>query len=410
MIYFGVALFLAIFSYGYDFKEERRGKKACYRIVLLILVLISGFRYRIGGDTIGYLSSYYLRIPLLSDITFDDLFLNQYEPLFFLLNCTLKTIGCKFFVLQLVHAAFINILICNYFKKHSKYPFVCVLFYFIWFYPHLNFEIMRASISIVICLYANDYFIDNKPIKGYLLYLIAIFFHYSTIILLISPLFMFLKINRKSVVFLFAIFLFGSIISSRIEQYLVIFNINDVTTDKLELYTNSDQGFVSTLSFHGIISSFLPSLLYPVVSVLKIKGNVLGNGKAETNLLQLEPFVVIGFAFYMLSCSMSILYRIVDFYKIYIIIFNSYLFVYLAKGSSKLSILKIVRTLIIFAPFFNLITTTYRGVCGKRDSNYNLYNYQKYYPYSSIFDKMVDKDRESIASNDVFISPDENYY
>lgn len=391
-------------------------KEYWYGIALLALITVSGLRYRIGGDTINYLYSYYYDIPYIWNVTYASWEAQQYEPLFFVFTCAVKSLGVSFFVFQFLHAIFVNSLIFAYVKKHSSYPFTCIFFYFIWMYALYNFEEIRASMSIVICLFANDYIIEKKWYKGIFLYLIGSLFHYSSIALLITPFFLLLRVNLFGIIFLLFVFLMGYVIKSKFGDYLMLFELNDQMAEKASNYANSDFYFEQRMTFIGSIFLIMPYLLYSFVSVLFLKNSKVLYDEKGIALLQFQPLLILGLTFVLFSIPMPICYRFVRFYIIYFILFFSYLFCGWIK-SSNLQVsapIALLRSLIIFIPLFNLISHIYKDPIRESSKTNPYYPYEKYYPYSSVIEKSVSQRREELynhlVSIDIYIKPNDEEY
>ena len=191
MIYFVILALLVVLSWQYDILGKTEKKEFWYRLLLIIFILVAGLRYRLGGDTINYIKYFYYETPYLWKLSTEDFF--AMEPLFLLLNSVVKSLGLKFYVVQLIQTLIVNSLVFAYVKKHSLYPFTCIFFYSIYMYFFYNFEELRASISVAICLFANDYLLDKKWLKGFMLYILGTMFHYSTVLLFVTPFFLFLK-------------------------------------------------------------------------------------------------------------------------------------------------------------------------------------------------------------------------
>ena len=157
MIYLFILIGLLSLTIVYDIGAHKTNKSMWIRIAFFVFVVLAGFRYRIGVDTINYLYSFYHQIPSFSN--FERSYFEDYaqEPLFTLLEVIVKSIFGRFYVMQIVQALFVNLLIFKYIIKHSRYVFCCFLLYFVWIYPTYIAEEMRASMSVAICLYANDY-------------------------------------------------------------------------------------------------------------------------------------------------------------------------------------------------------------------------------------------------------------
>ena len=175
--------------------------------MLFVFILLSGLRWRLGVDTTGYLYNFYHEYPTLNKFSLEDYSLFS-SPLFVLLNSFVLTLGGRFYVVQLIHASFVNILIFKYIKKHTQYLFICLFFYAVVAYSKYNMEIMKGSMSIVICLFANDYILEKKWVKGYILYFIALLFHAQTILLFFIPFLFSLRLNIKGLLVLICAFFF----------------------------------------------------------------------------------------------------------------------------------------------------------------------------------------------------------
>ena len=178
--------------------NNKKNRTLSYNFVLVILIFISGLRWRIGTDTIGTLTQFYYYTPKLENFFKWESF-GVHAVLWKFFMSFFFTFGGRFYLVQLFQAIIVNALIFKYFKKHSKYIFTCVFLYFIWMYTTYNKEEMKASLSVVFMLYANDYILDKKYKKSLMLSVLACLFHFSTILLIFTPLFLFLRINKISI-------------------------------------------------------------------------------------------------------------------------------------------------------------------------------------------------------------------
>lgn len=416
MVYLVIFILLFSLLYYYDIKGNEIRKEFWYGFTLFVLIMVSGLRYRIGGDTINYLYNYYHLIPYLWDITSSNYDAVSYEPLFFLFNSVVKSLGVRFFIFQFLHAAFVNGLIFLYIRKHSRYPFTCILFYFVWMFPMYNFEEMRASMSVVICLFANDFIIARKWFKGIVLFLISFLFHYSTIaIFLLTPLCLFLRMNLFGGLFLLLSFALGYVIQSKFGDYLMLFELNDQIAEKTSHYTNSDYFFEQRMTFRDFLVITVPYLFYSFIAALFLKRNLNKSDGKDLSMMQLQPFIMLGLIFVLLYIPMPICYRFIRFYIIYFILYFSYLFCGWIKKSISISpSIALLRSLLLFIPLFNLISHIYRDPIKESSKMNPYYPYEKYYPYSSIIEKSVNSRREKLynqlGSIELNIKPDEEEY
>lgn len=392
MIYFTYILLLFFLVFHYDIRRKTKCKDTWYVGLCVATILIAGLRYRLGVDTIQYIDFFYHEVPYLGDFQNADKIV-LWEPLYFFINSIVKSLGGKFYVVQLIQASIVNLLIFKYIKKHSDYVFMCVLFYFIWLFFSFTMEEMRASISVAICLFGNDYFLERKRMKGFLLYAVAFLFHNSTIILFITPFLLFLKFNLWGSLFLVVTPIFGLYIQNRFGEYLLLENQEYVLLMKAQGYINNDKYLVEHNLFYYLVDIGI-YVYYSVLSICCIRNK-------DSKIRSLQPFLLIGLFFLMLQSNLGILYRVVNFYLVYFILFFVEYFMSLIKKSSLDIKLAFFRSIVIFLPFFYVVSTKY------------LTDYKRYYPYSSVIERDVDRNREALYHHyrtDVSLLIRENEY
>ena len=272
MIYFIIIFILLYCSYSFDICGKRKYRDRAYTFVLFILILLAGLRWRVGGDTIRYLTSYYSSAPYIWEIRFEDLTFGGH-PLWDILVSLIRSLKMPFFVVQMFESAFVNILLFKYLKKHTEYIFTCVFFYFIGEYFFMNMETMKLSFCVVLCLYAHDFFIEKKWIRAYSLTFIAILFHAQSMIILLTPLFLALRINSVVVWGLISLsFVFGIILPENVKEYLSLFEYVDdeSVNDKLIKYS-THSFYMSEESFRYKLLNTYPLIIYSVISAFYIK-------------------------------------------------------------------------------------------------------------------------------------------
>lgn len=384
MIYIIVIFLLLFLSFRYDINRKTRYRDESYLVVLVILIMIAGFRYRLGIDTTRYITRFYYDTPVLSELTWNDLDFGT-DPLYTLFNSIVLTLGGKFYVVQLLHATFVNTLIFKYIKKHTEAIFISVFIYFIYQYAAMNMEEMRASMSLVLCLFANDCILDRKWIKGLLLYAIGCFFHASTILVMIMPLFFFLRLNKVGVCFLFSFFVLGIAIRPFINELLLFMEMgdNDVVFQKVERYSMREDHMEGHLNIFGYLS-YAVICGYAILPLWFIK-----HDKIHGSLKRLEPLLLLFVAFSLLSMGIPIFYRYVRFYVLYYILFISEFIIFILKEDSKIKRgLVFVRALVIMFPLFFLI------IKGRLNEEI----WVRYHPYASVFDQELNEKREKLYS------------
>lgn len=377
MIYIVVLFLLLFLSIRYDINGKTKYRDQWYNAVLFILIMIAGLRFRLGEDTINYMYEFYYETPYLGNFDIDFLLNSGEPPLWILLNSIVKTLCGRFFVVQLIQAMILNTLILKYFKKHSSYPFACVLLFFFWRYQWYSMVIMKAAIALAIILFANDYFLDKKHIKGLLLIFVATGFHQSSILLVVLPFLTFLRFNKFGVLLLACTYLLGFFLQSMLGEVFEMLEFADGMSNKLDSYL--DSSFMT--QDHNIkffILTVFPIVIYPLISLFYLKKCC-----KDSPVLRLEPFLMIGLLFQMMQFSIHIFYRYVYIYSVYYIIFLVHFFIEFSMNSLKLKKpVALIRTFSFFLPLF--ISFVYLYSLKQVDFN----------PYSSVIEKSIDKKRE----------------
>ena len=382
MIYIVVIILLIFLSFHYDISGKVKYRDFWYNIILLVFILVAGLRWRLGVDTPNYLGKFYHVYPTIDHYSF-NIFNILNSPFFVLLNSIVKSYCGRFYIVQLICATIVNGLIFIYIKRHTTCIFTSVLFYAIFAYTSYNMEIMRGSLSIVICLFANDYFINKKWLKGYGLLIIALLFHPQTIVMFIMPFLLFLRCNKLGVLFMIGAFFLGQFVWSIAGDYLFLLDgVEDSKIGyKIQSYSDSEGfgGQDGGLSFY-LLSVFFP-IFYSVFSILYLRKT-----SKDNHLLKYEPFLMFFIFFLVIRMNIDIAYRYVEYYKVYCALFFSELFVRVVANRHKFSLcMAYVRIFAFFFPFFyyTVVAKFFGGGIGWR-----------YYPYTSIFEREIDKDRQ----------------
>ena len=381
--------------YYYDYKGYKKNRELWYKVILVLFILIAGLRYRIGIDTVRYLYDYYHDTPTLYSLKFDDLNIAK-NPLWIILNSFFYTLGAKYFMVQLVESAFVNILIFKYVKKHTSYIFTSVLLYFLWMYASYSFEAMKAGFSMALCLFANDYFLDRKWAKFVFISLLAFLFHPSSIIITFFSCFTFLKLNKVGLLILCVTFFVGGLLQLIYGDLIMAFSFNDYLYNKAVSYGESDQYFVVEKDRNIIYFT-----IHYVFIVLPVLISFWVVKKKNLSLMRYESHLFLALFFITMSINIFIFFRIYYFYTIYIILFISQAFVDLCKKITlKLSLIKVA---FVLFPFFIYVFYSYKGD-----------RWMRYYPYATILDKTVSFQREKMykegRSDGIVPIPKKNEY
>lgn len=383
MIYFSLFLLLLFGVIHYDINEKIQNRLYYFYYIVLLLTFVSGLSYRLGADTVVYMAEYGEYESLFNPHCQNFNFLDEGRQFgWILLLSIVKTIGGSFSFLKLLCSLWINLVYANFLFKHTKYIFTALLLYYFAFYTNSNFEIMRESISISFFLLAFDDFLRKKWLKYYLYVIVSFLFHESAIFLFLLPLFSKLNI-AKHFIFYALIVLCIAFYNFDLNAILANLLYIDVSAlDKLEGYLLSENygtsNNISTIKYLLVcISCVLPLFSFYIL----FKNNVR---KEYAFFTILYTFICA------LMYKMPIFLRFNNYIIIIILILYIDVFVLISK---KIIAVKYVKFVFLFLVLCYCLykSTYYMSSTMCPDS---VKKYSRYYPYSNIFTKELDEQRE----------------
>jgi hypothetical protein len=374
MIYFVV--FILLLLSALNGKKNSVEDKLNYNLLLVFLILLSGLRFRVGGDSLGYMDDFN-GLPTLSQLGTFDFKSAYYDPLWYIFNALIKSIFDDFTFFQLVQSIIVNTTIFWVIKKYSRYKYWSVLFYYVLYYLYFNTEILRESLAVCVFLCSIPFLLKRKWLAYYLFAFIGFNFHSSALVLFFIPfLFRRLKISYYVIVVSLLI-LFTFFITPF--QFFSPFYFNERIYEKAFTYTNID------FNIYGVFMQFISVL--PVIGFQRIRKI----NKLETHKFEylMTAYIVIG----LLSLVITGFYRFLNFLSIFSVIYivDTSIFIFRHR---KYQIKKLV-----LVNFFLTILFCYQAYIMFRDtSQYQPYTkfYNRYIPYYSVFNRTVDKPRENL--------------
>ena len=399
MIYLVVFVYLLYLSINYDILEKRGCKETHYRIAITLLILLAGLRWRIGADTVGYASDFYLSHDLFH-LEWSDFQSIRQMPFWVLLNATCKTIWNDFLLVQFT-VALLTISVFGYFIKNicPTLRFCLLFFFFIGKYSSLCMELLREAVAVSFVLLAIVSFNRNCIGKCLLYAILAVCSHFYAIVVIalfvliyyLFPKNIWIQLIIYSFVFMITVVFsdaFFHIVTSGI-SVLDSMNAIDIS-QHMTVYVMSDTyGHLQKgiLQYFSIICQFVAyCFMY-----YKYRGEYSKYILLEERIFDagLTVFLL------MLLCrfSLAILYRIG----------TSYFYFWgcaLAVAFTKIILRHIVarQRLIIFTIMLIIpLFFSYKTYIAQHDSVYEGNQwYMRYYPYSSIFDKTKNPRRERL--------------
>lgn len=375
MIYLFIFLLLLFCSYNYDVLNSQIGKNFTYVIICFVLIATATFRYRVGGDTLNYIW-FHDYIPDFFNIDFFNKIDGVKSEIGWrFISSFAKIISDDFYWVQFIQSTFVNISLFVFFKRHSKYYFTCVLFYYIFFYLYLNFEILRESIAISIFLLIGlKYLLQKRYLYYTLTVLVAMLFHTSAFILFLMP-FLLTFSSKKYNYFYWctAIYFFGTILSPIFYDFLKSGIGISFLSDKFEVYLEYN------FTLYGKIMAYFLYIVFPLVIYRYTK---------EYDV-QLSRFLIIYAILGALTSIFTIFFRFINYLTPILILQLTMLFIIILRNKKdQFSFQHSLFYLTFIIVFSNLKIFTLV------DTEYNIRWYSYWYPYYSIFEEKEDPDRE----------------
>lgn len=188
LVYLIPIILTIVWSIEYDRQAEFDTYKSHrFWLLYVLLSLITGVSYALGGDKQTYLTEFSDYSPYFSDI-FREMEAGIMErgqmPGWVLLNVLARAIFDSFYFVQLVEAFFINYVVFSIFKRYTQRVFFCVLLYCLSFqYFNMNTEVMREAFAIGFCLLGAEMLFRQRYGWTCLLFLLALVFHLSAIVM-----------------------------------------------------------------------------------------------------------------------------------------------------------------------------------------------------------------------------------
>ena len=205
IVYIAMTIILAIL---FDGQDNSRKKQLWYGITCLFLILLSGFRNGVGGDTQCYMLEFDYVPTHASDYheyIMENVLWHSYMPGWSVLNILCKNLFDSFYAVQLIEAIIVNTCIFYLFSKYTKRVFLsALLFAFTGYVFIFNTEVMREAVAISLIGVGMYKYMNGHKWIFYLTVLIGISFHISACVALLFPFMRFFKeISYKTLLIAF---------------------------------------------------------------------------------------------------------------------------------------------------------------------------------------------------------------
>ena len=209
--YIAIFTFCIVMLIFNNLLKEQRHKRIFEIITLIVLCIISGTRYYMGGTDYGIYKNMFEVLPSIFHFDFSTVH-DMYgtygaEKGYLFFNSIIKTIGFNFFGFTLIHS--IIFYVCMYIglKRYSKnFNLLIIIFlYKMFFYD--TFISLRQSITIAIFFISLRFIEKKKIIPYFLCCILAVTFHNGALILFLVYFINKIKLTKKRVIILNCIFI-----------------------------------------------------------------------------------------------------------------------------------------------------------------------------------------------------------
>lgn len=396
MIYLLIIIILLFLCYLYDYRGNEKGRLLSYILVMIYLICLAGFRYRMGTDALKY-EYHYSQEHTITELTMGDFRNTRFAPLYIILSSICRTVTPEFMFVQFLIAIIVNMTVFKFVWDHTRHIFFAILLYLFFLYIMLNMEVYREAMAACVFLWSWQYFRDGKWVKYYILATVAFFFHVSAIVLFILPICCCPGIKSlftlgKQTYIIAPLLLVASFgINYVLFDFIQMIALTDTMAERAETYSKHALGG-NLLNMAGALTQIIKYVAYPMVALYFVKKNSnssrsFQNGEGQK--MEIVSMVAIYSA--LLSVGIAIFHRYHHYFYIFpIVIMSEWVFSWMKVRSKKIS-LNFIYWIFIFLPLIGL--QLYSVYFTHYNKSGTIKVYMMYYPYSNQFDKEIDPDR-----------------
>ena len=390
MIYFVVFILLLIPVVKYDWMAKTGGESKWYYLNLVVLILVAGLRYRVGSDTLMYMSVFD-ECPKLDELKYFDFSTAKYNPLWYILNAVSRSINESFTLFQIIHAIIVNSTFFWFFRKYcTLYYFSAILLYFFGYFCYFNMEVMRESLCISVLLLSIPLYMQRRWFPYYILCVVALYIHYSAIVMFFMPFLLLLKHPswRWQIVIFIVIFVFLKVINVP-ALLLDMLGLNEQLTLLLKNYIDLER------SLMGMIAEIIKYLPIFVFICIREANDI-------TDRHDFTPLVMGVIIFYSMAMGIGGFSRFINYFVPFIIVYAvNTIYTILSFDIKRMQI----TALSSICAFILLLTNMASFYLGDVSDVYpDTKAYVRYVPYHSVLNPKIDEHRERFVENDRDVS------
>lgn len=388
MIYILLFLFLLIPVIRYDILAMKGGEKIWYVSSMILLVAVAGLRYRVGGDTLVYMAEFSM-YPTLDELRYFDFETARFNPLWYVFAAIPRSIDDSFTCFQIIHALIVNVTFFHFFRKYCpRYYFSAILVWFVGYWCYFSMEILREVLCICLLLWATDALLEKKLLRYYLVCVVALFIHFSSVVMLFMPL---LPLVFRRPNWIFQVILLAGVVA-----ITLVVNIPALIAGMFSLGDQMET--VITNYFDADIKNIVGKL-YEIVKYLPVLGIIwLRQRNPMEDEYDFVPYISFMVVFYGLSSYLGVAGRFLNYFApFFIVTLVNTLYDFLLEASWRIKQFSTVVSLaVVFVLSFNYMRYYLRD---DSDTYPDTHAYNIFVPYHSVINPQVDNKRESYVEN-----------
>lgn len=398
MIYLIPMLLMVVGIYLYDYRQQERGKILLWILLLIILVCIAGFRYRMGIDSIKYENYYHWQQHTLAELRADDFKDTRFAPGYVILSTICRTITYEFMLMQFVVSIAINSVVFYFFWKNTRHIFTAVLIYYFFLYLNLNMEVIREALAVSVFLLAWPFFRDGKWWAWYGMSILAFMFHLSAIFMFVLPVICLpgvkwlFQFGTRSIFVCIGILVLGYAVNYLFFDFIKLIAFTENMAERAEVYSKTDLGG-NKLNIMGIIIHLILYVIYPLTALYFVAKS---RNEKDERWRKFEMMVLMSVYISILNIPIEIFTRYKNYFGFFsFVIMADWFFSILTVNYKKVR-LGALSWYLILVPLLGI--RFYSGMLGNFNKSGSIKNYNMYYPYSNVFDQEIDPQREKAIS------------
>ena len=383
LIYVVIFLFLLIPVIRFDLMKIEGNKNLWFYSSLVILILLAGLRYRVGSDTLVYMLQFNSN-PSMRELSTFNFQTAEYNPLWYIFNSPFVTLK-SYVLFQIAHATVVNSIFFWFFRKYAPTAcFTAIIIYYFGYFFYFNMDVMREVLCICILLLAYPFLEKRKFIQYYLLCIVALFMHFSAVVMLVIPLTLIFKRDHiwTAILIFCSVLCFLSVFD--IVSYLLSIAFDGTVAEKINSYLHREKP-----NIFGVITQILTMLPIVLVTIIRNRNHYNNDKTIGAILLMLVAIQAVG----IFIAAVTRFSNYLAPFGIIFIVNTFYLHYWDMKRHLKIQI-------IMSCALFLYVSSLSRYYLKDRSEDYpGGKHYYIYVPYHSVLDPVEDERRETLIKN-----------